>query len=178
MLATVIGVAIGLSVVLPVVLPVDTQSALAAAKTIAVPAANASPSGVPWPASAVVPPRTLVARLKSKGTPIVLQISYDQLFEEGHVPGAIHAGPGETPEGLAAVKKLVTGLPRDREIVVYCGCCPYKECANLLPVYRLMRKMGFTKLKVLQLDDDFTIDWTRKGFPIEKGMKTGARPRK
>lgn len=144
-----------------------------AAKAATAPAASAD--AIPWPESAVVPPKALVARIKSAGPPTVIQISYDLLFKEGHVPGALHAGPGESPEGLAAVKKLVKGLPRDREIVLYCGCCPYKECANLLPVYKLMREMGFTRLEVLELENDFFVDWTRQGYPIEKGMKTGSK---
>jgi 3-mercaptopyruvate sulfurtransferase SseA len=138
---------------------------------------SAATPPVPWPESAVVPPKALVRQIQAKDGPFVLQVSYDDLYRDGHVPGSRHAGPGETKAGQAMIRKLVKDLPRDREIVIYCGCCPYKECANLLPVYGMMRKMGFRKLRVLQLDNDFAIDWMRRGLPLEKGPGPGAGKR-
>ncbi len=138
----------------------------------------AEPSAAePWPAGAVMPAKTLARRLGTPDKPLVIQIGYELLYGEGHVPGALHAGPAEEPKGLAAVKKLVGGLPRDREIVLYCGCCPFKECANLIPAYKLMRQMGFKKLRILALPDDFQLDWKLAGLPTETGTASAA-PRK
>ena len=47
------------------------------------------------------------------------------------------------------LKEAVEKLPRDREIVIYCGCCPWDKCPNMQPAFAALREMGFTKAKAL-----------------------------
>ena len=54
-------------------------------------------------------------------------------------------------------------------IVLYCGCCPWGRCPNVGPAYKLLLDMGFTRVKVLYLADNFGADWVNKGFPVESG---------
>jgi hypothetical protein len=35
------------------------------------------------------------------------------------------------PEGVATLRSAVQALPRNEEIVIYCGCCPMKNCPNI-----------------------------------------------
>lgn len=131
----------------------------------------------PWRPDQVVSPRSVANRLKSKNPPNVLQIGFKELYAMGHVPGSRHVGPGSEPKGLAAIRKHVAGFPRDRELVLYCGCCPHKECANLLPAFKLLREMGFKKLRVIAMENDFNVDWKLKGLPVETGPGATAAPR-
>jgi hypothetical protein len=70
---------------------------------------------------------------------------------------------------MQQLRKRVEGLSRNRFIVVYCGCCPWKHCPNVAPAYEALRKWGFTKLKVLYIPNNLGTDWVNKGYPFEKG---------
>jgi rhodanese-related sulfurtransferase len=119
---------------------------------------------------ALIQPGEAAARLAAKGAhPMVIQVGPNMLFRANHVPGAIYAGPGSRPEGLDLLKQAVDKLPRDREIILYCGCCPWTNCPNVKPAMALLTQMGFTHAKVMYLETGFFKDWTEKGYPVEPG---------
>lgn len=78
-------------------------------------------------------------------------------------------GPGSEAAGLKRLEGRVAGIGREREVVIYCGCCPVRDCPNVNPAYRALKARGFKRVKVLDLPTDFTIDWVRKGLPVAKG---------
>jgi rhodanese-related sulfurtransferase len=79
----------------------------------------------------------------------------------------VFAGPGKNEAGLAMLKAEAGKLPRDREVVVYCGCCPWDRCPNVKPAMELLKQMGFAKAKVLYLATGFKSDWLDKGYEGE-----------
>jgi len=115
--------------------------------------------------STLIEPRDLVARLSSK--PAIFHVGPNVLYRSKHIPGAIYAGPGSKSEGLALLKESVSGLPRDREIVIYCGCCPWDRCPNVQPAMALLNEMGFKRVKALHLAQNFKTDWIDHNYPIE-----------
>jgi thiosulfate/3-mercaptopyruvate sulfurtransferase len=114
---------------------------------------------------ALIEPPELVSRLSAK--PAIFQVGPNVLYRSKHIPGAIYAGPGSKPEGLAMLRSAVADLPRDREIVLYCGCCPWDRCPNVQPAIHLLEEMGFKRAKVLHIPENFKTDWIDKGYPIE-----------
>lgn len=138
--------------------------------TVFIPApACAAQADVPWKAGEVVPPAELAKRLGKQGAPLILHIGPPVLYDGGHIPGAPKVGPGATPDGIRRMHAHVRGVPKDREIVIYCGCCPTSECPNAKPAYKSLKARGYKNVKVLDLPTDFTIDWAKKGLPVEKG---------
>lgn len=123
----------------------------------------------PWKAGELIQPSDLVRLLASDEKPLVVQVGIIHLFRLGHIPGAQYAGPASTPEGIAALKKLVANVPHSREVVFYCGCCPMPDCPNIRPAYQALREMGFKQIRLLDLPTNFTQDWQMKGLPVEKG---------
>ena len=103
------------------------------------------------------------------GKVVLIQVGFHTMYMMGHIPGSQYAGAASNPQGLAALKKLVANLPCDREIVIYCGCCPWDDCPNVRPAFDAIREMGFTNCKVLDIPDRLGTDWTEKGYPIVKG---------
>jgi hypothetical protein len=101
--------------------------------------------------------------------PLVLQVGSHVLFAEAHIPGSEYIGPGSRPAGLDLLKARVASLPHDTFIVLYCGCCPWDRCPNIAPAFNTLRQIGFTRVKVLYLADNFGADWVNKGFPVEQG---------
>jgi thiosulfate/3-mercaptopyruvate sulfurtransferase len=117
---------------------------------------------------ALVQPQDLAAQLAGKGArPAVFMVGPNVLYRSRHIPGSVYAGPGQSEAGLAMLKVKVDTLPRDREVVVYCGCCPWDRCPNVKPVMELLKQMGFTKAKALYLATGFKADWLDKGYAAE-----------
>jgi hypothetical protein len=115
---------------------------------------------------ALVQPKEFADRLSAK--PTIIHVGFNTLWRNGkHIPGAIYAGPGNRPEGLENLKAAVAKLPKDREIVLYCGCCPWDHCPNVRPAFALLHDLGYTHVKVLYLPQNFKVNWIDAGYPIE-----------
>lgn len=122
------------------------------------------------PADRLIQPADLAAMLHA-GTPgpVILQVGSHVFFAEARIPGAQYAGPGSQPAGLALLEKTVASLPKDRLILLYCGCCPWNRCPNVGPAYKRLRELGFTSVKVLYLANNFGDDWVAKDYPTDRG---------
>jgi 3-mercaptopyruvate sulfurtransferase SseA len=116
-------------------------------------------------------PGDLARLLKSSAAakPLVFFVGPRAFYQQAHVPGAEFLGPTARPEGLEKLHARAASLPRDRSIVIYCGCCPWVHCPNIHPAYNELKKMGFTKVRVLYLENSFGTNWAEKGYPVEKG---------
>jgi len=109
----------------------------------------------------------LAERMKT-GKPLVIHTGFAVLYRSAHITGTVYAGPGSKPEGLEELKKLVANEPRDREIVIYCGCCPWVKCPNIRPAFAALHEMGFTRVSALYVPENLATDWIDKGFPTDK----------
>ena len=118
----------------------------------------------------VIQPKDLAARLQTKGAqPVMLYVGFAVLYRHKHIPSSIYVGPASRAEGLSALKTAAAGLPRDVEVILYCGCCPYDQCPNVKPATALLKKMGFTRVKTLMIPTNFAADWIDHGYPVEAG---------
>ena len=119
---------------------------------------------------ALIQPAEVAAQLAAKGThPAIFQVGPNVLYRGKHIPGSVYAGPASRPEGLALLKQAVDKLPRDRAVILYCGCCPWGNCPNVKPAMELLKQMGFTHAKAMYVETGFSKDWTDKGYPVEAG---------
>lgn len=97
--------------------------------------------------------------------PVLLQVGFSVLYKSGHIAGSKYAGSGSTPKGRAALKKQLQAIPKDRAVVLYCGCCPWDVCPNVNPAFRVARSLGHTNVKILYIVQDLQKDWVDKGLP-------------
>jgi rhodanese-related sulfurtransferase len=109
----------------------------------------------------------LASQMKT-AKPLVIHTGFNVLYRSAHIAGTVYAGPGSKPEGLEALKSMVAKEPRDREIVIYCGCCPWEKCPNIRPAFAALQEMGFTHVKALYVPENLAKDWIDKGFPTDK----------
>jgi rhodanese-related sulfurtransferase len=123
------------------------------------------------PASRLVNPDELVKILQSakSETPLMIQVGSHVLYTQAHIQGSEYIGPASSETGLQSLRKRVESLPRNRFIVLYCGCCPWSHCPNLKPADDALHAMGFTNVKVLYIANNFGADWVDKGYPVAKG---------
>jgi thiosulfate/3-mercaptopyruvate sulfurtransferase len=123
------------------------------------------------PSSQLIKPEELVKILQSsKGEkPLMIQVGSHVLYQQAHIPGSEYIGPASSESGLQQMRKRVEPLPRNKFIVIYCGCCPWSHCPNVKPADDALRAMGFTNVRVLHVANNFGTDWVDKGYPVAKG---------
>jgi hypothetical protein len=123
------------------------------------------------PQSQLIQPDALNRILQASGTehPLVLQVGSRVMYNQAHIPGSMYAGPGSQPDGLKLLENMVSGSPKSKFIVLYCGCCPWARCPNVGPAYKRLHDLGFTNVKVLYLANNFGDDWLYKGYRVEQG---------
>lgn len=119
----------------------------------------------------LITPDELVKILGSaKGEkPVMIQVGSHVLYSQAHIPGSEYVGQGSSDDGLQRLRKRVEHLPRNTFIVIYCGCCPWNHCPNVKPADDVLQGMGFSKVKVLYIANNFGADWVDKGYPVAKG---------
>lgn len=147
------------------------KSAAAAAALAAILAV--AQTGDPWKKSDLIEPADLAARLTNSTAPKspILFVGFTVLYRGGHIPGAILAGPASKAEGLEELRQAAAKLPHDAPVIIYCGCCPFDHCPNVRPAFAELRKMGFTKVTLLDIPANMATDWISKGYPFQRPAK-------
>ena len=129
-------------------------------------AATAGPEQAdPWLQNELLAPADLAKRAEGANRPVVISVAFPFLYRQKHIVHAQFAGPGSKPEGIEALKQAVATVPKDAEIVIYCGCCPMVKCPNIRPAYQALKQLGYSKIRVLDIPTNFHTDWTAKGYP-------------
>lgn len=117
----------------------------------------------PWTAAQLIEPEKLAAILNDSTAAQPLIINMGPV---NSIKGAIKIGPAKEKENLNGLKKLLSKENRNREIVIYCGCCPFKDCPNIRPAFSLLTEMRFNNHKILNLPHNLKIDWINHGYPM------------
>ena len=118
----------------------------------------------------LIQPEELVKLLQGSGEkPLMIQVGSHVLYAQAHIPGSEYIGPAAGEAGLQQLRKRVESLPKNKSIILYCGCCPWGHCPNVKPAYDALTAMGFTNFKVLFISDNFGANWVDKGYPVAKG---------
>jgi thiosulfate/3-mercaptopyruvate sulfurtransferase len=123
----------------------------------------------PWPKPDLLDPATLASEIQSAKPPTIVCVAFPVLYRTKRILRAVGAGPGSKPEGIDLLKQAVSGLAKDSDIVIYCGCCPMNRCPNVRPAYRTLKEMGFTHIRVLDIPTNMHTDWYSKNYPSEPG---------
>ena len=122
------------------------------------------------PASQLINPEDLVKIIQAgKEKPLMIQVGSHVLYQQAHIPGSEYIGPASSEAGLQQLRKRVDALSRKTSIVLYCGCCPWNHCPNVKPAFDALQALGFTKVKVLYIADNFGANWVDKGYPATRG---------
>jgi thiosulfate/3-mercaptopyruvate sulfurtransferase len=122
------------------------------------------------PTAFLVEPADFAAALRTHQdpNPISLQVGFRTLYDQAHIPGAEYAGPANDADGLRRLRDRVARLPKDTPIILYCGCCPWAHCPNIAAAFETLHALGFSRLKVLHIAENFGTDWVDKGYPADR----------
>ena len=90
----------------------------------------------------------------------------------GHIPDSEYIGPASSESGLHNSQD-VAPLPRDKFIVIYCGCCPgaIARTSNL-PTMHCARWVSRTSRCSTSLTISARTGWTR-AIPLQGRLKSG-----
>jgi hypothetical protein len=118
----------------------------------------------PWKPGQLLSPETLANEINQQGKkpPVILNVG-----PAGSIKGSIEIGPTKEKENIEKLKQSIQSLPKDTRIVVYCGCCPFKNCPNIRPAFALLNSMGFTNPQLLSIPKNLKVDWIDHGYPME-----------
>ena len=119
----------------------------------------------PWTPEQLMQPETLAAITNDSATtkPLIISVGPVDLIK-----GAIKTGPAKEKGNLKELKELLAKEDKKRSIVIYCGCCPFKDCPNIRPAFSLLTEMKFTNHKLLNLPHNLKMDWINQGYPMNK----------
>jgi thiosulfate/3-mercaptopyruvate sulfurtransferase len=117
----------------------------------------------PWNPDQLMAPADLATIINSSTAtkPLIISVG-----PAGLIKGAVDIGSAREKENLNKLKKLLSEEKKDREIVIYCGCCPFQNCPNIRPAFSLLNSMKFTKHKLLNLSHNLKADWINYGYPM------------
>ena len=145
----------------------NTHARTAAPRIAARPAAlqiPAQPSD-PWTPAQLMAPADLAARLSKPDAhlPLIICVGPSALIK-----GSIQIGPAHDKTNLDKLRTLLEKENKQKEIVIYCGCCPFQHCPNVRPAFALLNSMHFTNVKLLDLSHNIRTDWIDHGYPVNQ----------
>lgn len=117
----------------------------------------------PWTPDQLMEPKDLAAVINdaSATKPLIIDIG-----PAGLIKDAVEVGAVREKENLDKLKNLLLKEKKDRVIVIYCGCCPFQNCPNIRPAFKLLNDMKFTNQKLLNLSHNLKMDWINNGYPM------------
>ncbi len=114
-----------------------------------------------WTKDQLMEPAVLANAIKSnKNIPIIYCVGPGVV-----IPHSINIGMTEDKNNLKKFESSVSQLPRNTNIVIYCGCCPFAKCPNVRPAIASLKEMKFTNYHLLNLPNNIKTDWIARGYP-------------
>jgi thiosulfate/3-mercaptopyruvate sulfurtransferase len=116
----------------------------------------------PWQKKQLIEPKDLATELENHDVlkPLIISIG-----PAGLIKGSVEVGPAKEKANLNKLNRLLAKERKDRDIVIYCGCCPFQHCPNIRPAFTLLNEMKFTNHKLLNLQHNIKVDWIDKSYP-------------
>lgn len=116
----------------------------------------------PWKEDQLMEPQTLAGLIDDHKPINIYNIGVVQ-----NIKGAINVGAASDSANLVKLKAVLKNVPKNKQIVIYCGCCPMGKCPNIRPAFQMLSDMKFSTISVLDLHTNIKTDWIDKGYPIE-----------
>ena len=120
--------------------------------------------GDPWATGELMEPADLAAIIQHPpaNPPLLVCVG-----PSGLIKGSVETGPAHDPQNLARLRALLEKENRDREVIIYCGCCPFAHCPNVRPAFSLLKDLKFRHARLLDLSHNIRADWIDRGYPVK-----------
>ena len=115
-----------------------------------------------WTQKDLIEPAELASVIQSgKKVPLIICVGPGAV-----IPNSIHVGMAKEEANLDKFKEEIKKYHRKKEIVIYCGCCPFEHCPNVRPAIQALKDMHYTNYRLLDLPHNVKTDWISKGYPV------------
>jgi thiosulfate/3-mercaptopyruvate sulfurtransferase len=121
-------------------------------------------TGEPWTSKELLEPDALAIMLGNAKAqkPVIFNIG-----PPGNIKGAIAIGSTPNKANLEKFSKALVNIPKDKMVVIYCGCCPFRNCPNIRPAFNLLKERGYKNPRLLNLKQNLKVDLTDYGYPMD-----------
>lgn len=126
---------------------------------------SAQQGNEPWSHDQLLEPSILASRIAQNQTDSLLILS---IGPGAVIKGSIDMGPSQNEANLEKLKNYLKNIPKDQEVVIYCGCCPFDKCPNIRPAFQLLKNVGLEHPKLLHLSQNIKVDWLEHGYPTQE----------
>lgn len=116
----------------------------------------------PWAPAQLMKPEVLASRITASQTQNLLILS---VGPDAVIKGSVDIGPTRDQANVEKLKTYLKTVSRDKEVVIYCGCCPFDKCPNIRPAFRVLNEMGFKKARLLDIPKNIKVNWLDKDYP-------------
>ncbi|MBS1602333.1 MAG: rhodanese-like domain-containing protein [Bacteroidetes bacterium] len=120
----------------------------------------------PWTPAQLLEPSELAAKISHPAVnpPLIICVG-----PSGLIKGSIETGPAKDSQNLDSLKRLLQKQDPGKEVIIYCGCCPFEHCPNVRPAFTLLNEMHFTRARLLNLSHNIKVDWIDHKYPVKEG---------
>ena len=117
----------------------------------------------PWTESQLMQTKELADIINDPkaGKPLIINIG-----PQAVIKGSVDVGPGKEKDNIKKLEKMLSKEDKNREVVLYCGCCPFDKCPNIRPAFSLIKEKGFAKAKLLDVPKNIKTNWIDPGYPV------------
>ena len=117
----------------------------------------------PWTNSQLIEPSDLnIIISKQNKLPNIISVGPGKV-----IPNSIGVGECRYEKNLNILKNHLLSFSKDSEIILYCGCCPFKDCPNIRPAFSLLNSLGYKNHKLLNIRNNIKTDWIDMKYPID-----------
>lgn len=127
--------------------------------------ADAQQKSEPWRSDQLMATNVLAAKIKSNQIADMLILS---IGPDAVIKGSVDIGPTQEEVNLAKLKDYLKQVPKDKKVILYCGCCPFDKCPNIRPAFVALNKMGFKNAELLNIPKNIKVDWIDKDYPTNE----------
>ena len=119
----------------------------------------------PWTETQLMPTSELAALINDPTAkkPLIINIG-----PQAVIKGSVDVGPGKEKDNIKKLEKMLSKEDKNREVVLYCGCCPLDKCPNIRPAFSLIKEKGFAKAKLLNVPKNIKTNWIDAGHPVNE----------
>jgi len=117
----------------------------------------------PWKPHQLLPTKELAERINNNNMENTVLIN---IGPAATIKNSYDIGAGGEIKNVEKLSNYLKTVQKDKEIVIYCGCCPFDVCPNIRPAFKAVINSGFKHVKLLNIKDNIKVDWIDKGYPI------------
>lgn len=115
-----------------------------------------------WEEDQLISPAVLANMISKKEDVKIYNIGVVQ-----NIKGATNLGAASEAGNLNKLKEILKTTPKNKAIVIYCGCCPMDRCPNIRPAFKAFTDQKFTNVRLLELPTNIKTDWIDHGYPVD-----------